>query len=167
MTCQVPRVWLNGERAGEHHLLEVDSGMVVETVRLGREVRPTAGMGRRCGQHFLAVYVDVDGRSVVLQVNEQRFPLDGLTVVRHRSALRGLMSELTVSRAGMPPVRLRKQTLSSAILRRTDPAYDDLDASADDFLADVADVAASQRRLDWLRQVKDPVAGPWEALSGT
>lgn len=164
MTRQVRRLWLNGERAGEHHLLDIDGGTVVETLRIGREIRPTAGMGRRCGRHFIAVYVDLDGESVVLQVDQHRFPLDGETTVRHRSALRGLLSELTILRPGMPPVRLRKRGLASAVLRRVDPAYDELDASADDFLADVADVAASQRRLDWIREVKNPLAGPWEAL---
>lgn len=165
MTRQVRRLWLNGEIAGVHHLLDIDAGKVVETVRIGREIRVTAGVGRRCGRHFISVYVDLDGGSVVLQVDEHDFPLDGETTVRHSLAVGGLLSELSILRPGMPSIRLRRLNVASVILRWVDPAYDELDASTDDFLADVADIAASQRRQDWIREVKNPLAGPWEALS--
>jgi hypothetical protein len=120
-------------------------------------------MGRRCGRHFISVYVDPGGKSVILQIDRQRFPLDEQTTVRHTSQFGGLLSELTVQRPGMAPVRVRRRNVAGALLQRVDPAYDDLDASTDDFLADVADIAASPRRLDWLREVKSPEAGPWEA----
>lgn len=164
MTSHERRLWLNGERAGEHHLLDVGSGRVIKTAQIGRDIRPTAGMGRRCGGHFIAVYVDVDGEEVVLQVDRHRFPLDGQTTVQHQSRLRGLLAELTIQRPGVASVRLRRRNLASALLKRVDPAYDELDASTDDFLADVADIAASRRRLDWIREVKKPEAGPWEAV---
>jgi hypothetical protein len=163
MTGERDWLWLNGERAGEHHLLDLTSGQVVTTAQLGREIRTTAGMGRRCGDRFVAVYVAPDGEAVVLQVERQRFPLDGQTIVTHQTQFCGLMSAIAIKRPGMDPLSLRRRNIASALLRRVDPSYDDLDASSDDFLADIADIAASERRIAWIKEVKDPEAGPWEA----
>ena len=55
-----------------------------------------------------------------------------------------------------------QRNIAGALLRKVDPAYDDLDASLDDFLADIADIAGSERRLAWIREIKDAAAGPWE-----
>lgn len=161
MTGKSQRLWLNGERAGEHHLLDLTSGQVVKTAQLGREVRTTAGMGRRCGSHFISVYVAPDGETVVLQVDRQSFPLDGQTIASHKTRFHGLTSALTIQRPGVEPLSLQRRNVASALLKRVDPGYDDLDGSSDDFLADVADIAASERRLAWIREVKDPQAGPW------
>ncbi|SRR5258706_12971725 len=161
MSPSVGQVWLNGERAGEHHLLEVSSGVVIKTVHLGRDNRTTAGIGRRCGAHFASVYVNKDN-GIVLQVDRDRFPLDGQTTVSYESRFGGLMSILRILRPGMKSRHLHRMNIASALLKRVDPGYDDLDASVDDFLADLADIAASDRRRTWMREVKDPTAGPWE-----
>jgi hypothetical protein len=156
------RVWLNGERAGEHKLLDTASGKVVTTANLGREIRTTAGSGRRCGRHFVAVYVAPDRTTVMLQVDRKRFPLDGQTVVVHSSRLGGLVSRLSIDRPGSGHHVVRQHTVASAFFKRVDPGYDDLDASLDDYLADIADIANSERRLASIRELKDPAAGPWD-----
>ncbi len=99
---------------------------------------------------------------MVLQVDRQRFTLDGETIVTHRPRFGGLMSVLTIQRPEMDPVTLKRLNIASELLKRVDPAYDELDAVSDDFLADVADIAASESRLSWALEVKDPEAGPWE-----
>lgn len=164
MSPKVGRVWLNGERAGEHHLLEVSSGMVIKTVRLGGDDRATAGVGRRCGGQFASVYVNQDS-GIVLQVDRDKFPLDGQTILSHESRFGGLMSILRIRRPGMKPRKLYRMNIAGALLKRVDPGYDELDESVDDFLADLADIAASDHRRAWLREVKDPLAGPWEMAS--
>lgn len=165
MTMAIDRLWLNGERSGEHHLLDVVSGRVVKTVQLGREIRKTAGMGRSCGRRFVSVYVAPDRETVVLQVDHLRYPLDGRTLLTHQSRRGGLVSRLTIERAGATPQVLQRRNIAGMLLRKVDPAYDDLDASVDDFLADIADIASSERRLAWIREIKDPTAGPWELVS--
>ena len=161
----IDRLWLNGERAGEHHLLDVVSGSVVQTVHLGREIRKTAGMGRSCGRRFDSVYLAPDRETVMLQVDQQRYPLDGQTILTHQSRRGGLVSRLTIERAGVEPQVLQRRNLAGMLLRKVDPAYDELDASLDDFLADIADIGSSERRLAWIREIKDPTAGPWERVS--
>jgi hypothetical protein len=156
------RVWLNGERSGDHHLLDTRSGEVVKSVRLAHEIRTTAGMGQWVGRRFVAVYVEGDRETVTLQVGERRFPFDGDTVLRHDRKIGGLASRLTIERPGAPPLILRQTNLVGSVLRKVDPAYDDLDASLDDFLGDIADIAGSESRLAWLREIKDPESGPWE-----
>lgn len=165
MSKPIDRVWLNGERSGEHHLLDVLSGRVVKTVHLGREIRKTAGMGRSCGRRFASVYLAPDRETVVLQLDDVRYPLDGRTLVTHESRRGGLVSRLTIKRAGTTPQVLQRRNIAGMLLRKVDPAYDELDASLDDFLADIADIAGSERRLAWIREIKDPTAGPWELVS--
>lgn len=155
------RLWLNGERSGEHHLLDVASGKVLKTVDLGAEIQTTAGVGRACGRRFVSVYLAPDKETVVLQVDQHRFPLDGLTFVRHRSRLGGLLSQLTVERVGATPEVVRRGNLASTLLRKIDPAYDEIDGSLDDFLSDIPDIVNSERRREWIREIKDPIAGPW------
>ena len=159
------RVWLNGARSGEHHLLDVPSGRVVTTLKLGAEVRKTAGMGRFCARRFVSVYVGFNREAVLLQVDQSLYPLDGLTSLSHRTLLGGLQSRLVISRTGSVSQVLQASNLAGAVLRRFDPGYDALDASLDDFLADLHDIASSPRRLDWIREIKDPMAGPWELLT--
>lgn len=161
----IDRVWVNGVRTGEHHLLDVVSGKVVQTVHLGREIRTTAGMGRSCGRRFVSVYTPADTDTVVLQVDHRRYPLDGQTLLTHQSRLGGLVSQLTIERAGTSTQVLRRLNIAGTVLRKVDPAYDELDASLDDYLADIADIAGSERRLAWILEIKDPTAGPWELLS--
>lgn len=161
----INRVWLTGERAGEHHLLDVVSGKVVQTVHQGGEIRRTAGMGQSCGRRFVSVYVAPDRETVVLQVDRRRYPLDGRTFLSHRSRLGGMVSQLTIQRAGAGTQVLRRSNIAGTVLRKIDPGYDELDASLDDYLADIADIAWSERRLAWIREIKDPTAGPWELMS--
>ena len=117
-------------------------------------------MGRRCGLRFVAVYVDPSTGVPTLQVGSVRYPLDGGTAVQHEQRLRGLASRLIVTRAGSAHTVVQQLVIAGALLRRVDPAYDDLDAASDDFLADVADLAASDHRQAWFLEVKDANAGP-------
>ncbi len=75
-----------------------------------------------------------------------------------------MLSLLSVSRPGEPKLVVAQRTVTRALLRRVDPAYDELDESMDDFLADVADIVSSEARRDWILEIKDPDAGPWEAV---
>lgn len=65
----------------------------------------------------------------------------------------------------LPTQVLQRPNLAGTLLRKVDPGYDELDASLDDYLADIADIAGSERRLAWILEIKDPAAGPWELLS--
>lgn len=155
-------VWLSGERFNVDYLFDTSLGRVVRRVVLPERGGVTAGMGRPCGRQFVAVYVGHDPGSIFLQIDAQRFPLDGLTEAKHRGRLHGFRSELVVVRPDMEPVRVRQWTPTRPISRVIDPAYDGLDESVDDFLSDVVDVVESERRREWLSEVKDRTAGPWE-----
>jgi hypothetical protein len=51
--------------------------------------------------------------------------------------------------------------LGSVISQLIDPADDELDASLDDFLSDVANIVHSDERQDSILANKKPYAGPW------
>lgn len=152
-------VWVNGHRSGEHHLIDL-AGPIAKTVHCPQDHR-TGGVGRRCGRRFVAVYVAPDQSGLVLQVDGTTFPLDGATYVKHDVLCGGLMTRLRIDRDGLRSETVRQSNIAGALLRRVDPAHDGLDASLDDFLADVADIANSGTRRAWMMQVKDPDAGPW------
>ena len=156
-------MWLSSaQRHNVDFLFDVVAGRVRRKVVLPGTGGPTAGIGRRCGRRFVAVYVTRDREELVLQIDDRRFELDGDTRATHRRRLGGLVSELEITRTGEPQVLVRQATVAPAILRRTDPAYDELDESLDDFLGDVADIVASHERQEWFLKVSDPAAGPWE-----
>jgi hypothetical protein len=157
-------VWLNGRRAGEYHLFDTASARVVRTVRLRDQGRKTGGVGRRIGRHFVAVYIAPDTRVPTLQIGLARYPLDGQTLAVHRRTRLGLVSTLSVWRLGSTKTTVRHLEMSSPVLRRIDPGYDELDIATDDFLADVADMVASEHRQEWLVKIKDPSAGPWAEI---
>jgi hypothetical protein len=158
-------VWLNGPRYNVRYLFDPGSGQVVRTVKLPRAAGNTAGVGRRCGTSFVAVYVAPDRRSLFVQVGGDWLPLDGATVAVHERRLGGTVSRLSITRPGGRPLGARLLIPASALLWRLDPGYDELDRSMDDFLADVADLVNSEARRDWFVTVKDPDAGPWEVGS--
>ena len=166
MTAAPPGcIWLSsGQQHNVDYLFDVAAGRVRRKMVLPGTGGTTAGVGRRCGRRFVAVYVAPDRDVLVLQVDARRFELDGETRVTHRRRFGGLLSELKISRPSAPDLLVRQATLAPAILRRTDPAYDDLDESLDDFLADVADIVDSEERRDWILKIKDPTAGPWELV---
>lgn len=164
---RAPRlVWLNGKIAGQHHLFDTQTGRSVTEVALGRKVEKTAGLGRSIKKHFVAVYVRDEMETVFLQVDAVKYPLDGWTWTSYQRRLGGARSELTVGRASCPTSHLRQWHPSAALLRRIDPAYDGLDASIDDFLADLHDIVSSERRVHWIQSIKSSTAGPWEEAPG-
>lgn len=110
----------------------------------------------------MAVYVGSDPEAVYLQVDGRRLELDGKTTATYCRLLRGFFSELIIFRGGEEEIRVRQPTVARALLRRTDPGYDELDEAGDDFLADVADIVNSADRREWLLKVKAATAGPWE-----
>lgn len=158
-------VWLMGGRFGEYHLLNLASGTVVRTVQIGRLVATTGGLGQRCARDFVAVYLDPHEDEILLQVRAWRCPLDGSTKAVHKTHMGGLLSTLRVERPGIDRLRLRQWIVGGTLQGIVDPAYDDLDRSLDDFLQEIADIAASEERRIAFREVKDPKAGPWEALA--
>jgi hypothetical protein len=158
-------IWLSGERFNLDYLFDVESGTVVHKLVSPARVGMTAGMGRTMGGRFVAVYVAPNCAGLVVQVDARRFALDGLTRASHSRRWRGLVSELLLQREGEPDLTVSQWTVAAALLRRADPAYDALDESMDDFLADVADIANSEYRQSWILKVKDPSAGPWEAVA--
>jgi hypothetical protein len=159
-------VWVNGERYNVAYLFAPASGRVIRKAKLHRRVGRTAGMGQRCMGRFVAVHVTPEAAGLWLHIGRHRFPLDGATVASHTSQLGGTVSRLSVRRRGDRAITVRQLTLAKAVLSRFDPAYDDLDASMDDFLADIADIVASEERQSRFLEVSDPRAGPWvEALS--
>jgi hypothetical protein len=57
-------------------------------------------------------------------------------------------------------------TPARAVLRRVDPAYDDLDEYADDFLAQLGEVVGSSGAQERILKSTDPGAGPWHLFDG-
>jgi hypothetical protein len=146
------------------YLFNVRTGRVERKVMLPESGGTTAGIGRRAGRHFVAVYVAPDRASVVLQINALRLELDGKPRAIHKRRLGGTISELVVSRPGEPEARVRQSAVGPAIRRVVDPFYDGIDEMVDDFLADVAEIVNSEERRHWFLKLSDPEAGPWGAL---
>jgi hypothetical protein len=158
----VEQVWLSGERSHIGYLLDVASGKVVQSATVKRSDGVTAGVGRRCGRRFVAVYVAADPEGVILQVGARRFPLDGSTEVLHTTRLLGIISSLRVSHPDAGAAKASQFTLRTAFGGGLYTAWDTLSSVNGDFLADVADVAYSPARRELMLKVKDPAGGPWE-----
>lgn len=108
--------------------------------------------------------MEPDGANITLQVGRTRYPLDGRTRATAEVHAGGLCSRVTITRDGHRPLRLTQRTVSRWILRRTDPAYDDLDEPADDFAVAIAGVVNSEEARASYLEVKDPGAGSWNLL---
>jgi hypothetical protein len=156
------KIWLTGERFNVDYLFDTATGEVLQKLVSRGLDATTAGTGRYCCRRFVAVYVAPDHSGVVLQVDGARFPLDGRTKVEHRRRFGGTLSSLSVSRPGQEDVSVNQLTVGILISRLIDPAYDELDESLDDYLADIADIIRSDERQQSILAHKEPDAGPWE-----
>jgi hypothetical protein len=155
---------LNGEKFNEVFLFDIATG-TARRFRTEGWAGKTAGNGSYLGKRFVATYVDPDRERVLLQVGTIRYPLDGSTRAVWSVTPGRLFSTLTVQRDGLPTTTLRERTAARSLLRRFDPAYDDLDESMDDTAASVAEIANSEAARASYLTVKDPAAGPWHLLS--
>jgi len=153
-------VWLSGDRWNVAYIFDPETGSAHRRV-LREGFGKTAGMGRRIGRVFVAVYVSPDDGALYLQVADEKYPLDGSRLIGHEKRLGGLLSELMIARDGRPPRRVKQWTVARAILQSVDPAYDPLDEDMDDFLAEVADIATSPQRREWILSTADPFGRPW------
>lgn len=157
-------VWLNGERFDVAYLLTPGGRAVrrfdMKKVRVGN----TGGMGQRVGRKFVGVFVHPESKEVILRVGHREVTLDGSVNIHHETKLGGVISQMVVRPSDGGEIVVSDLTPARAILRKFDPGYDDLEESMDDFLADVADIAASEERRRWILQTTDPSSGPWHLL---
>jgi hypothetical protein len=167
LTTEETHVWINGGRK-KLFLLDKSSG----AFRSYPQCRPTpifgAGVGYRCARRLVAVYLDsvnIDG-PLVLQIGAERYLLDGETVAFYVRSLGGLRSRLRVER-GMSHAEISRNTISRAVMQRIDPAYDGLDEAFDDPLKDIAEVVKSRKRQERIREISDPVGGPWHLVASS
>lgn len=133
----------------------------MKRVRVGS----TGGVGQRVGRKFVGVFVHPDSHEIILRVGQRELPLDGSTDIHHKTKICGAVSKMVVRPPGGDEIVVSALTLARAFLRKMDPGYDDLDESMDDFLAAVADIAASEERRLWILRTTDPSSGPWHLLS--
>jgi hypothetical protein len=155
-------VWVSGKRFNVDYLLDTSRGQILRRVVDNGRGGTTGGIGRYCGQSFVAVYVTPGRDGLMLQINGRRMPLNDETEARHVRSLGGLASRLTVSRPDQPSLSAWQLNLAGVLMRRIDPARDEVDELNDDFLADVANIVESEERRDWFLETKDPAAGPWD-----
>lgn len=159
-------VWLNGERFDVVYFLDLEADRIQRFVMKGPPIGRTGGVCRRIRGGYLAWFVSPVDRTLTLWMNGTTYSLEGSLLVSHRVRWKGIGSTLVIKTAGGVEARFDALTPARAILHRLDPAYDALDESTDDLLADVADIASSQERRDWIIEVKDPTEGPWYLLEG-
>jgi hypothetical protein len=160
-------VWLTGERFDVAYFLDLDSGQIQRFVTKGSRIGETAGICGRVSGGFVAAYVTPTDGTLVLQIDNVAYPLDGSVRAVHQNGWGGLSSRLVIEPPDGPAVRVEQRTPARAILRKVDPGYDSLDESMDDFLADIADLASSPERRAWIVRTKNPQAGPWHLLEQT
>lgn len=156
------RLWVSGERYNVDYLFDRDKGIVLRRSVLPERGGTTAGIGRPCLRTFVTVYVLPDADVPYLQIGASQWPLDAQTEVVHQRRVGGLLSVLRVRRGQGPEVTARQPTMVGALFERYDPAHDRLDQLDHDFLADVAHIAGSPERKEFIMATKDPMAGPWE-----
>lgn len=157
-------VWLNGERFDVAYFLDLESDRVRRFVTKGSRIGPTAGRCRRVLGGHAALFVSPIDHTLRLWTGGATYPVDGTVTMRHRLLCGGFGSTLLLTTREGVHVRVDTLTPARPFMRRFDPAYDALDESMDDFLADVADVASSAERRAWILSKKDPTAGPWHLL---
>lgn len=157
-------VWLTGERFDVAYFLDFASSRIRRFVTKGSEIGETGGVCHRLGVSHISWFVSPDNGHLMLRAGASLVPLDGTVPMMHTVGCGGIVSSLVIGVEGGSPFRISKLTPARAILRRFDPAYDELDESTDDFLADIADIASSAERREWILKTKDPTAGPWHLL---
>jgi hypothetical protein len=157
------RIWLNGDRYNEAYLYETSTGRARRFRTEGGSVEQRATATPLRGK-FVAVYVEPDGTSITVQVGCTRYPLDGRTHATAKVHAAGLYSTVTIAREGHRSIRLTQRTIARWILRRFNPAYDDLDEMMDDFTSGIAGLVSSEEAQASYMNVKDPAAGPWDIL---
>lgn len=159
------QVWLKGDRFDVAYLLELETGRVSRFVTKGHEIGPTGGFGRRVSRGtFVGWFVDPRSETLKLHVGQRDFELGSRMLASAVVGPAGLYSRLEILTDDGERIRLKQRTLARALLLRFDPAYDELDESIDDFLAQVAHVVNSDEAQVRVLDALDPRSGPWNLL---
>lgn len=157
------RVWLTGDLYDEAYLYDTATGDH-RRYRTGQELGATAGNGAKLGRRFVATYLAPDGHDIVIQVGQNRYPLDGATRARARVSPGGIGTALVLERAGEPTHRLLAWTVHRCVSRVLDPTWDGLDEMVADRAAGIAALVNSSEARESYRRVKSPSAGPWHLV---
>lgn len=162
---EADRVWLNGEQFDVAYQLDLGSNRVRRFHTKGSRIGEAGGACRRVRGGWIAYFVSPGDHTLQLWAAGKFLPLDGSVAMQHRVRCAGLWSRLVIDGDGGRPLRIVSFTPARAVLCRIDPAYDSLDESMDDFLADIADIARSAERRSWILARRDPTAGPWHLVA--
>lgn len=134
------RIWLSGKSSNEVFLYDTDSGAHHRFPNRSY-VGATAGDMSRLSRMFVATYVDEKREAVWLQVGPTRYPLDERTEATTAKRLGGLVTTLTVSSVGLPPVTVSHSSPARRIYA-------------------IAKLIGSVEARETFRAVKDPAGGP-------
>lgn len=164
-TCQV---WLTGERFDVAYLLDTRGGAIRRFEQRGVDVGRTAGfMERIVGGRRVGWYVSPADGGLHLRLGRRDLATGDVvgSTVSHGPARLWTKLDLTMEHGGTEA--LRKLTPARAALRGVDPAYDELDEFADDFLAQMGELVASPEAQQRVLDTTDPRSGPWHLVGSS
>jgi len=134
------RIWLNGKSTNQVYLYDTDTGSGRGFPRHSYRGATAGDLSRLSGKD-VATYVDPTGRTVWLQIDRERYPLDERTQAREARTLGGLLAKVTVSSVGHPTVTLTQRRPGRQVHA-------------------IAHLIGSSRARETFRTVKEPTAGP-------